>query len=506
MKINLLEYLDDTVKRHSEKKAYVDQNGFITYGQLQQRARAIGSNLIDGTIKRPVAVLLRKSVQTVVCFLGILNSGNYYCPIDVDMPAERIEKIIETIRPVKILTDYEHIEMAKAILPDKDFVIYEEIIKQDTDNKYLATIRTQMLDSDPAYILFTSGSTGIPKGVVICHASVIDYIEWAAKTFCITKQDRIANQTPFHFSMAVFDIYVGLKTGATVFIIPKGYFTFPVNLIRYLNENHITTIFWVPSVLCILAKLKAFSRIKLQTVNKILFSGEVMPSKQLNYWRKNHPNAIYANLYGPTEITDVCSYYIVDRELADDEPLPIGKACANTEILLLTDHNELAKTEEKGEICVRGRSLALGYFGDPEKSQKSFVQNPTNPYFRDLIYRTGDLAKVNAYGELIYLGRKDLQVKHMGHRIELEDIEIAAGTVELIDGTVCIYDDKHQKIVLFYTGQKITREQVKDHLSKKLPEYMVPAEVIYLEQFPYNHNGKIDRKRLKGEHKSGVHS
>lgn len=222
-----------------------------------------------------------------------------------------------------------------------------------------------------------------------------------------------------------------------------------------------------------------------------------MPNKYLNLWRKYLPDALYANLYGPTEITDVCTYYIVDREFKDDDPLPIGTACQNTDFIILNENKEAAAKGEIGELCIRGRSLALGYYKNTEKSNEVFTQNPLNQKYRDLIYCTGDLVKLNERDEIIYLGRKDFQIKHMGHRIELGEIEVAAGGIAEIETCACVYDDEKQKIVFFYIGQKFDDEVLDDMLREKIPDYMIPNIKIRVEEFPYNANGKVDRKRLK---------
>ena len=213
-------------------------------------------------------------------------------------------------------------------------------------------------------------------------------------------------------------------------------------------------------------------------------------------WRKFLPDVLYANLYGPTEITDACTYYIVDREFTDEEPLPIGKAMPNTDILVLNDKNEPVAGEESGELCVRGTSLSMGYYNNPEKTREAFVQNPLNPYVSELIYRTGDIVKYNEYGELIYLSRKDFQIKHMGHRIELGEIETAVSSLEEISLCCCLYDERRQKIVLFIEGE-LEKAYINEKISHLVPEYMLPNKLITLEQMPINANGKIDRVKLK---------
>ena len=264
-----------------------------------------------------------------------------------------------------------------------------------------------------------------------------------------------------------------------------------------MKDHRINTIFWVPSALIVVAKLRAFKNVDLtDTLKRVLFCGEVMPNKQLNAWRKALPDALYANLYGPTEITDACTYYIVDREFADDEPLPIGIPMANTDILVLNDKNELVTGDEVGELCVRGTSLSMGYYKNPEKTKEAFVQNPLNNAVPELIYRTGDLVKYNEYGEIIYLARKDFQIKHMGHRIELGEIETAVSAIEEITLCCCLYDTKRQKIVLFCDAD-LSKEYIHEKISKLVPEYMFPNRIVYMETMPINANGKIDRVKLK---------
>lgn len=221
-----------------------------------------------------------------------------------------------------------------------------------------------------------------------------------------------------------------------------------------------------------------------------------MPNKQLNTWRKFLPDVTYANLYGPTEITDACTYYIVDREFPDDEPLPIGIPMANTDILVLNEKDELVTGDEVGELCVRGTSLSMGYYRNPEKTKEAFVQNPLNPFVPEIIYRTGDLVKYNEYGEIIYLSRKDFQIKHMGHRIELGEIETAVSSLEEISLCCCLYDEKHQRIELFIEAE-LDKAYINERLSRMIPEYMLPNKVITLEEMPINANGKIDRVKLK---------
>lgn len=232
-----------------------------------------------------------------------------------------------------------------------------------------------------------------------------------------------------------------------------------------------------------------------------------MPNRHLNYWRRLLPDALYANLYGPTEITDVCSCYVIDRKFTDEEPLPIGFACNNTQIILLNDKNEEIKENDvMGELCVRGTSLAVGYYNNPQKTAEAFVQNPLNPHYEEKIYRTGDLAHYNEYGEIMFDGRKDFQIKHMGYRIELGEIETAILSFDEIYNACCIYDSEQSAIVAFCNADKSINElYIKKHLGNILPRYMIPAKYILLDKMPYNDNGKIDRKLLRKLYIDGGH-
>ena len=248
-----------------------------------------------------------------------------------------------------------------------------------------------------------------------------------------------------------------------------------------------------------MANLKAVDKCPVPTLRKSVFCGEVMPNKQLNVWRKSYPDCLYANLYGPTEITDVCAYYVVDREFTDDESLPIGFACKNTRIIVLDDQDKLVASttpDVKGELCVLGTCNSLGYYNNPEKTKAAFVQNPLNTVYAETMYRTGDVVHYNDRGEIMYDCRKDFQIKHMGHRIELGEIETAVSAVEGVEQNCCLYDTEKSKIVLFYTGS-IEPQAIVDAIKDSVPEYMIPNKKVHLEKMPINLNGKIDRVELK---------
>ncbi len=499
MKSNITCWLDETARKFPNKIGYVDENQKLSFQEIRYKALNLASQLVERkSFKAPIAIFMEKSVDVIVSFFAVAYSGNFYSPIDVDMPKSRIQRIMEILQPKIIITKRELSDVVNSFSPDT-LKIHEDEITADVEKDYKEVFaqRHKTCDTDLLYVLFTSGSTGIPKGVTICHRAVMDYIDCIEDIFHIKSDDIFGNQAPFYFDNSILDIYITMKTGAAMYIIPQKLFAWPIRLLEYLGNNRINTIFWVPSALYVISKLKALKAHDMRgKLTRVLFCGEVMHNKQLNEWRKYLPDAVYANLYGPTEITDACTYYIVNREFSDDEPLPIGNAMNNTDIIVLNSDDRPVKEGEVGELCVRGTSLSMGYYNNPQKTKEVFVQNPLNPSYPELIYRTGDLVKYNEYGELIYLSRKDFQIKHMGHRIELGEIETAVSSLDGISGNCCLYDEKRSKIILFLEG-KIDLADINQKLEKIIPEYMLPNRIIYVESMPLNANGKIDRVKLK---------
>lgn len=498
---NITIWMDNTAERYPEKTAIVDGERTMTFRKLRYKALCLAERIIErGFFREPIAILMSKSVDMIIAFLATAYSGNFYSVIDVDMPVMRREKVIETLEPKLIITT-EQFEIDNS--PCDTYKYDCEKLELINEDKVIMQ-RDKTCDADLLYVLFTSGSTGVPKGVTITHQSVIDYIDWVTETFKIDSNDSFGNQAPFYFDNSVLDIYSMIRTGATMYIIPKQLFSQPVPLLNYLKENNITTIFWVPSALIVVANLHALKKVDLRnTLKRVLFAGEVMPNKQLNMWRDSIPNIVYANLYGPTEITVDCTCYIVDRKFSDDEPLPIGKAIKNTDIIVLNERNTLVKTGEIGELCVRGTSISKGYYNNIEKTRDVFVQNPLNNCYIEYIYRTGDLVKYNEYGELFYVARKDFQIKHRGHRIELGEIEMVVFGIDGVQQCCCVYDYSKKRIILFIQGDT-AKKQILDVIKMQLPKYMIPEKIVIVEAIPINANGKIDRKKLQERVDGGV--
>lgn len=496
MKISAIEYLIVTTERFPQKLAVIDETGSYTFQRLLSNGKDLALRLKElGCAHSPVGVFLHKSKEMIAAFSGINLYGSFYVPLDTEQPASRILNILSVLQSKIIVTDKDHI----AKIPKQwegTVILIEDIFTNDDKINCVRNIfeSSGVIDTDPIYSIFTSGSTGTPKGVVVNHRGVIDYIDWAVDTFKIDETTVIGNQAPFYFDNSTLDIYLMYATGATLNIIPEGNFAFPAKLVDYLNDNRITFVFWVPFVLVTVANFKILDKKIPTTLRDVFFAGEVMPCRQLNYWRQHLPGCRYVNLYGPTEITVDCSYYIVDRNFKDDDSLPIGKPCKNTDILILKDRKTICKRGELGEICVRGSSLANGYYKNPEKTAEAFIQNPLNDSYPELIYCTSDLGYINEYGEIMFVGRSDSQIKHKGYRIELGEIETAVIGSHLVEAGCIVYDKAKQRIVLIYSNsEEIKPADIRKALSDKIPAYMLPTSLIRQDEMKRNSNDKIDR-------------
>ena len=497
MQNHVLDYLDETVKRVPDKVAFANESDAYTFREVYETTHSVGTYLHqEGCYREAVVVFMEKHPKTIMAFYGVIASGCYYVPIDEEMPQNRIDLILENCKPKIIICDDTTIEKAKCFQYQTKLVLFDDIRTTLSDELAIKEIHDKALDTDPIYIVFTSGSTGVPKGVVACHRSVLDYIEQLSETMGFNEDTIFGNQTPLYFDACLKEIYPTLKFGATTYIIPHSLFMFPIKLVEFLNEKKINTICWVVSALTMISAFKTFDKVVPEYLHTIAFGSEVFPIKQFKIWRSVLPNAKFTNLYGPTEGTGMCCYYHVDRDFELDEVIPIGVPFKNTEILLLNEKDELVKDGEVGEMCIRGTSVTLGYFNNPEKTKESFVQNPLNHAYPEIIYRTGDLGKRNERGELLFVSRKDYQIKHMGHRIELGEIEANTNALDEIKISGCIYDSEKGKIVLYYIGD-ITPAELLNKLKDRLPRYMIPNKVNQLENMVFTANGKIDRVTLK---------
>lgn len=510
---HVLKDLKNTVAKYPDKPAFCGEKSCLTFRQLDTAVDRIGTYILrQGIKKSPIVVYMEKSPEEVAAFFGIIRAGSYYVPIDAEMPPVRIHLILENVKSPLLICDDATAESAEELGFGGEIVKYSEIAgpalegisgESEADNGIdtaaLDEVYHHSIDTDPLYIVFTSGSTGVPKGVVGCHRAVNDYIDQLSEVLGFSSETVFGNQTPLYLDACFKELYPTIRFGATTYFVPKTLFMQPLKLVQYLNEHEINTVCWVVSALTIISAFGTFKTEIPKYLKTIAFGSEVFPLKQFRMWRTALPEATFTNLYGPTEGTGMCCYYRVDRDFEDGEAIPIGRPFDNTDIILLDDeNNEVTKESgEQGEICIRGTSLTLGYMNNPEKTAEAFTINPLQKGWPELIYRTGDIGRYNELGELMFVSRKDFQIKHMGHRIELGEIEVNAQMIEGITGAACVYDKAKGKIVLFYSGDK-EETDMKVILKDSLPRYMVPNVTKKLDRIPLTSNGKTDRVALSG--------
>ena len=514
------QYLDDSEKLFSGRIAVTCDGFRISYGELVRSSNRLANCLIRNGIHRQdrVALCLGRSINSIIAVAGILKADAVYVPVDSKWPVARLAKIIDDCRPSALICDGGTGEQAlqavskkegfpKILLMDdrmkapsfsKDSLICrEEIEDQDSDCPRYGNI-----DADMAYILYTSGSAGSPKGVMISHLNITNYIEWAVDRFQITKEDRVLSTAPFHFDMSTFDIYCSFKSGAALCVASESERLFPGKLLDLIEREEITVWKGVSSLLMYMAQGASLGRRKLPTLKRILFGGESLPTKHLIEWMNAYPEKLFYNVYGPTEATGISTCYPVE-EIPKDPlvRIPIGRACRNTEVFLLKEDGSLAGVGEAGELYVRGSGLSRGYWNDREKTEKAFITNPLTKTPGDRVYRTGDRALQRKDGNYEFLGRKDDQVKYLGYRIELLEIENAILSVEEVkDAAVTLIPGEKipvpEIVALTVLKNQGNPGEILAELRNKLPRYMLPQKILRVTRIPRTDRGKIDRQAL----------
>lgn len=508
-KKNVLEYIENAIKYVPHNIAYEDETSQLTFEEVYKNARSIGTYLIKRGIERkPIVVYMKKSPKAINAFLGVLYGNDYYVPLDEEMPSFRVELILQKLEPELIICDEETRELVDDIYKEKA-VLFDDIISTKIDEVKLLDVRSRQIDTDPMYIVFTSGSTGIPKGVIANHRSVIDYLENLSEVLSLDGDTIFGLQSPLYFDACLKEIYPTLKFGAKMVIIPKSLFMFPIKLVEFMNEYKINTVCWVVSALTMISSFKVLDTLQPKYLRTVAFGSEVFQIKQFNRWKKALPNTTFINLYGPTEATGMSCFYHADRLFEEEEVIPVGKPFDNTRILLIHEeheiedyrskdnvvYQEIKKPGQVGEIYIVGTPVTIGYFDDSNRTKEAFIQNPLQSLYKEICYRTGDLAKYDEKGNLVFVSRKDHQIKHMGHRIELGEIEAIVSKEENVGMNCCIYNKEKQKIILYYVGN-VDKKELTASLKETLPRYMVPNKMKQLESMPLTANGKIDRKAL----------
>lgn len=491
---SLLDYLFNSYQNHKNKVAISDKNNQYTYQELYTKSQNIAHLLSNYDLQsKPIAVMGNPSVSTIALFFGVLYSGNFYVPIDPDMPTEKLQMIFNDADFSVVLGIEENRDTINKL--DYNGAFYT--ISDFEDTELMDINLPQMTGNEPAYMVYTSGSTGVPKGVVKTHNAIISFIEAFTATFDFTEDEIIGNQTPFFFDASAKDIYLMLKLGCTMEILPSTLFSLPPELIDYINDKKITYACWVPTVLSIVAQLNPFSMVVPKTLKKLFFVGEVMQIKHLKKWMEALPDIQYVNLYGSSETAGVCCYHKVSYDDLNSLMLPIGKPFNNCHVYLVDNENIIDYPDHIGELYIASDTIAMEYFQDTEKTEKAFLyKNFGNGIER--CFKTGDLAQYDKNGNLVFAARTDFQIKHMGHRIELGEIEAICSNLNIIDRCCCLYDVSKRKIILICTvSDPIKPQEIKSILKSHLSSYMVPGKVVVLDELPINANGKIDRQKLK---------
>ena len=471
-------------------QAFCDTNETLTFSDVERIAESAGTALLRrGARREAILILHERCAREIALFFAVWKAGCFYVPVDAEMGENRIRSILDRVKPRFAIADAGGRALLEKYGFSGELLDPDTLIETAPDAQALDAVEAQTLDTDPTYLVFTSGSTGAPKGVVGCHRAVVDYANQISKTLRVDSTDVFAMQAPLYVDACLKEILCALMCGSSAVLVPKKLFMTPVPLVQFLNEHRVTALCWVVPALTLISALHTFDEVVPQYLRTVAFGSEVFAPKQLRIWQQHVP-ARYINLYGPTECTGMSCFYEVDRTFADGERIPIGRAFDNTEIFLLDENDRRA---DEGEICIRGTALCHGYYRDPERTAKVFVPNPLNPDYPETIYRTGDLGRRNARGELEFLGRKDDQIKHMGHRIELGELEAAAKTVEGVDAACAVFERERSILGLVYTGS-IERAALLTALRAKVPEYLLPKMSRRVDALPLTQNGKTDRK------------
>ncbi len=486
--MNITEYLDLATEKYPLKTALSDKNRSVDFCTLLCRVNSVAAFLSEkvGTGKA-VLVGISRSVESVILFLGVARSGNFFVPVDFSLPAARIMQMKETVSPCACLLANE-----KAKVPFSDIPVYpgSEAMSRECDG--FAAVGG---GEEPLYCIFTSGSTGTPKGVLKSHESVRVMTECFSREFGFDPERVFGNQCPFDFDVSYKDIFSALRNGAELHILEKTLFSFPTMLTERLNERKINTLLWSVSAMKIVSSLGTFSEGAPKYLKQVMFSGEIMPSGVLSDWRNNCPGTEFVNLYGPTEIAYNCTFRRVGGECAGT--VPAGKAFEGTEVFLF-DGGEITGPGKTGEIYIKSPGLAMGYYGDGEKTAASFPADPRTGDGR--VYKTGDNGEWNENGELVFKGRKDWQIKHMGHRIELAEVEAAAYALGYLGSLCCIFDKERDVICLLHEGTDDRKAEISKDLRRVLPPYMIPTDIRAVNALPKTRTGKTDRNAAAREY------
>lgn len=513
----LTQAVDEAAERTPDKDAIRFSGKGLTYKDLARYSNGMARILREQGVRRGdrVGIYMNKGLESAVAIYGIMKAGAAYVPLDPFAPVARISYVIRDCGIRHVITNDMKLDMSGLL--DEDVELDCLIGVEAGEERPCTTISWDavyasaapqppdvgVVEQDLAYILYTSGSTGMPKGIMHTHRSGLSFAQWAAQEYGLTSEDRLSNHAPLHFDLSTFDFFAGAQAGATVVILPEAFTKFPANMVKLMAEEKITVWYSVPFALIQILQRGKMEAHDLSALRWILFAGEVFPTKHLRNLMLALPDVKFSNLYGPTE-TNVCTYFHVTAvPEEDDEPVPIGKPCANVEALIVDADDRPVSDGEVGELLIRGGVVMRGYWGMPDRTEEGFYKRPVFGYLSDTFYRTGDLVQELPDGNLKYLGRKDRQIKTRGYRVELDEIEVALLSHELVEEAAVypVPDGQGSNLieagVTAKDGVPLQEAELVSHISGKLPPYAVPVKIHVLDAFPRTSTGKINRRALQ---------
>jgi len=522
----------DSAARAPERPAVVMDARSLSYGELESASNRFASSLADRGVRRGdrVALWLPRSIEAVVALYGVMKAGGAYVPVDPAAPPARLAFIARDCAVAGLVTVAERAAALTEVFaagapmralwfadPPPRAVAGAREAAGPGDPQRIAGVpcvswaevrsgsdsppATHALEDDLAYVLYTSGSTGEPKGVMLSHRNALAFVEWAGDTFGVTREDRLANHAPFHFDLSTFDLFAAARAGASVYPLSPRIASFPAAVPRQWTADRLTVWYATPSSLVLMLTRGGLAALDLSALRVLLFAGEVFPVKYLRELMRLAPRARFANLYGPTE-TNVCTWYEVASPPEEDRPLPIGRACPYDEVLVLDEALKPVPTGAAGELWVRGASVMHGYWGRPERTALALQSIEIAPGITDRAYRTGDVVRRRPDGNLEFLGRRDHQVKTRGYRVELGEIEAVLHRHPALDEAVVIavpdeeVTNRLKAVVVRKSGAAVDAAGLKRHCAESLPRYMVPEIIEFRSQLPRTSSGKVDRRTL----------
>lgn len=496
--INAAELLLASGKNKKDSVAASDLDNKITYGELLDSAYELALKINSCISKKnnPILIITSRNIESIIAIWGTVCSGNFYVCVDSKTPASRIQDILDYIEPKAVVIadskfNHDLKNNRKCLSAEKSSTKYDF----ETIHQYIENLN--ITESDPLYMVFTSGSTGTPKAVIKSNRSIIAFAESFTKEFKINGQNSLVfgNQASFDFDVSAKDIFISVFLSSEIFIIPNSAFLVPQKLSKVLKEHNVSMLIWAASAIKYVQRFDCFKNCFPEKIERVFFSGECMTGECISYWKKYLPDACYVNLYAPSEVTGNCLYYVA-KESSYSGILPLETCFSNSKVLIINEEGKEIENGEKGEILVGGAFLSIGYYKRPDSTADRFIQNPHHNDYSDVFFKTGDFV-VKEGNYLYFSGRVDNQIKHMGHRIELEEIECHCQKVGIEAETCAIYDEENEKIVLYVDNRDITYEELISKLRQVAPKYMLPHEVFYIEKIPHTQRGKLARNELK---------